>query len=257
MRRLIGCLSALLVMLSSVANAAPTYARLYKQQYGYVPTCNACHSDGGGSALGGFGKAFKTAGKNLSSFAAIAAADSDGDGVANGVEAQSKSNPNDKTSTPTQAGPWLDNNGAIPKEVQALFPGVLDWMPRDATLSPADLATAKSMGATLTAADENTIYIPVQNKRPAGTALIFPVVHAGKSFYLLMTTDATKELKITQLQLMNAKSAPAAQGSNVYAQLVGTSSQSVPTAKGGSLDAAITQAVKNAGTLLFLRLKGS
>jgi len=250
-------LTAAVLTLQSAAQAAPAYARLYKQQYGYMPSCNACHTEGGGSPLGPFGKAFKVSGKNLAAFALIAAADSDGDGIANAIEAQGKSNPDDKASTPKQPGMWLDTEGLIPKEIRAIFPGVLDWVPQDATLSPADLATAKTMGATLTAADENTIYIPVQNKRPAGTALIFPVFFQGKAFYLLMTTDASREFKITKLQVINAKDVPAAKASGLYAQLVGASSAGVAVPKGDTVDSAIAQAVKNAGTLLVLRLKGA
>lgn len=257
MRSLTLGLAATLLILQSTAQATPAFARLYKQQYGYMPSCNACHTDGGGSPIGSFGKAFKADGKNLATFAKIAAADSDGDGVANAIEAQAKANPGDKASTPTQPGSWLELSGLIPKEVQVLFPGVLTWLPKDATLSAADIAAAKAMGATLTAADENTIYIPVANQRPAGTALIFPVFHQGKAFYLLMTTDASKELKITKLQVMNSKDVPAAKGSGAYAKLIGSSAQSIPAAAGDSIDAVITQAVKNAGALLYLRLKGA
>lgn len=250
-------LTAAMLIVQSTAQATPAFARLYKQQYGYMPSCNACHTEGGGSPLGGFGKEFKKAGKNLAAFSAIAALDSDGDGAANAIEAQGKANPGDKVSSPTQPGTWLESSGLIPREVQALFPGILTWLPKDATLSPADIAAAKAMGATLTAADENTIYIPVANQRPAGTALIFPVFFQGKAFYLLMTTDSSKELKITKLQVMNSKDVPAAKGSGVYAQLIGTSAQAVPAGKIESIDGAITQAVKNAGALLFLRLKGA
>ncbi|WP_297925444.1 hypothetical protein [uncultured Agitococcus sp.] len=174
---------------------------------------------------------------------------------ANAVEAQAKANPADKNSTPAKAGTWLDLASLIPKEVQALFPAIRSWLPKDAVLTPADIATAKTMGATLSAADENTIYIPVENQRPAGTALIFPAQYQGKTFFLLMATD--KQLKITQVKVMNAKEVPAAKSSAVYGKLVGVAAQSVPAPSTKDLDAAITQAVKNAGVLLYVRLKGA
>ena len=152
-------------------------------------------------------------------------------------------------------GTWLDLASLIPKEVQVLFPTIRSWLPKDATLTSADIAAAKAMGATLSMADENTIYIPVENQRPAGTALIFPAVFQGKTFFLLMTTD--KQLKISKIQVMNAKNVPTAKTSKAYARLVGLAAQSVPAATGTDIDAAITQAVKNAGALLYLRLKGA
>ncbi|HEX5277688.1 MAG TPA: hypothetical protein VFW42_08475 [Fluviicoccus sp.] len=237
------------------AQAMPAFAREYKQQYGYMPSCNACHTEGGGTALNGYGKAFKEAGKTAAAFAKIATADSDGDGGANAAEAQAKANPGDKASTLKAPGNWLDMASLIPKEVQARFPGILTWMPRDAILTPADIAAAKAMGATLGAADENTIYVPVKDQRPAGTALIFPVTYQGKTGFLLMTTDRT--LKITGVSVLHADKLPAAKSSKVYASFNGLPAQAVPVPKGSDLDAAIATAVKNAGVLLYVRLKGA
>ncbi len=248
-------LTSSLLITSVNSYAMPAFARYYKQQYGYMPSCHACHSEGGGTPLNNYGKAFKENGKSLAALSKIANLDSDGDGSTNAVEAQAKANPADKNSTPAKAGTWLDLASLIPKEVQALFPAIRSWLPKDAVLTPADIATAKTMGATLSAADENTIYIPVENQRPAGTALIFPAQYQGKTFFLLMATD--KQLKITQVKVMNAKEVPAAKSSAVYGKLVGVAAQSVPAPSTKDLDAAITQAVKNAGVLLYVRLKGA
>ena len=248
-------LTSSLLITSVNSYAMPAFARYYKQQYGYMPSCHACHTEGGGTPLNNYGKAFKENGKSLAALSKIANLDSDGDGSTNAVEAQAKANPADKNSTPAKAGTWLDLASLIPKEVQALFPAIRSWLPKDAVLTPADIATAKTMGATLSAADENTIYIPVENQRPAGTALIFPAQYQGKTFFLLMATD--KQLKITQVKVMNAKEVPAAKSSAVYGKLVGVAAQSVPAPSTKDLDAAITQAVKNAGVLLYVRLKGA
>ena len=208
-------LAALLIGSTFNAHATPSLARVYKNQFGYSPSCNACHSDGGGSTLNGFGKALKGAGQNDAAFGKIAALDSDGDGAANAAEAQAKANPGDKKSTPANPGAWLDLTAMIPKEIQAAFPAIRSWLPRDAVLTTADIATAKTMGANLTAADENTIYIPVENQRPAGTAIIIPVSYQDKTFYLLMTTDKT--LKISKVVPMNTKALPAAANAKAYA----------------------------------------
>ena len=247
--------AVLLLSWQASAYATPTLARLYKSQFGYSPSCIACHTEGGGTPLNAFGKAFKEAGKNENAFAKIATLDSDGDGAANAVEAQAKSNPGDKKSTPTNAGAWLDLAAMIPKEVKAAFPKIQSWLPRDAVLTTADIATAKTLGASLSAADENTIYIPVENQRPAGTALIFPVTFQDKTVYLLMTTDKT--LKITHVSAMNAKALPAAKDSKIYSTFTGLAAQSVPASAGNTLDDAIARAVKNAGVMLYVRLKGA
>jgi len=243
------------LMLPGLSSAMPAFARLYKQEYGYMPSCNACHSDGGGSALNPFGKAFKAAGKSAGSFAKIASADSDGDGKANAAEATAKANPGDKASTPANPGPWLDVASLIPREVRAQFPSITSWLPQDATLTPADIQAAKALGATLSKNDENTIYIPLENRRPVGTALIFPAVYQGKTFFLVMATD--RQLKVTSVRVQHADAVPQAKASKIYPSFNGRMVNQLPAATGKDLDSAITTAVKQAGALLYVRLKGA
>lgn len=251
---LIGAIApALLIALP--AQAEPTFARFYKQQYGYMPSCNACHKDGGGSPLDPFGQQFKDAGKNLAAFDKIAKLDADGDGFPNGVEAQAKSNPGVKSSTPKAPGDWLDTASLIPKEVQAQFPGIRAYLPKDAVLTDADIARAKTLGAELSKVDENTIYIPLQDQHPAGTAIIFAAHYQGKNFFLLLATD--RQLKVTAVKTMNTQNVPDAARSKIYASFTGLSLDQLPVAKGNTLDDAITAAVKKAGTLMFVRLKSA
>jgi len=237
------------------ARAEPAFARLYKQQYGYPPSCNACHKDGGGTPLNGYGQQFKDAGMTLAAFTKIAPLDGDGDGAANGDEAIAKANPGAKSSTPQAKGDWLDTASLIPREVQALFPGVRAYLPKDALLTAADIARAKTLGAELGKQDENTIYIPLQDQRPAGTALIFPAEFNKKTFFLLLATD--RSLKITSVQPMNTAHVPEAAKSSVYASFKGVALDQLPVAQGSGIDAAITAAVKKAGTLMFVRLKNA
>ena len=247
--------TCLLLGVSAQVAAMPAFARAWKQEYGYMPSCNACHSDGGGSALNAYGKAFKAAGKNQAAFAKVSAADSDGDGSGNGAEAAAKANPADKLSTPAKPGSWLDLASLIPREVRQQFPGVLTWLPKDAVLTEADISAAKALGATLGKTDENTIYIPLENQRPAGTALIFPATYQGKDFFLLMATD--RQLKVTSVSVLHADKVPAAKSSPALGRFKGMLVNQLPSATGGDLDAAITRAVKQAGTLLYVRLKGA
>lgn len=243
------------MMWSLAVAAEPAFARLYKQQYGYTPSCNACHKDGGGTPVNAYGQQFKDAGKALAAFAKIGKLDADGDGAANDAEAQAKANPGNRTSTPAAKGAWLDSASLIPREVQDAFPGVRTWLPKDAVLTEADRARAKALGAELAKADENTIYIPVQDQKPAGTALIFPATHQGRTFFLLLVTD--RQLNVTRVQPLHAAKVPEAEKSGVYASFKGVAVDKLPAGQAGSLDGAITQAVKKAGTLLYVRLKGA
>lgn len=248
-------LPLLALCLALPVRAEPAFARLYKQQYGYAPSCNACHKDGGGTPINGYGQQFKDGGGALASFAKIAALDGDGDGSKNGDEAVAKANPGDAKSTPAAKGEWLDTASLIPREVQALFPGVREYLPRDAVLTDADIARAKALGAVLAKADENTIYIPLVDKKPAGTALIFPAEYQGKLFFLLLATD--RQLKVTAVQALNSAQVPAAASSKAYAGFKGIAVDQLPASGGSGVDAAITAAVKKAGTLLYVRLKNA
>lgn len=243
------------LLVAQAAQAEPAFARLYKQQYGYAPSCNACHKDGGGTPLNPFGQQFKDAGMKSASFAAIAAKDADGDGAANDAEAKARANPGFAKSTPAAPGDWLDVMSLIPKEVQAEFPGVREYLPRDAVLTDADVARAKTLGASLSKQDENTIYIPLAERKPAGTAIIFGGEYQGKPFFLLMATD--RQLKVTHVAPLNTHQVPAAAKSKVYDSFKGQFLDQLPAAKGGDLDAAITTAVKKAGTLVYVRLKNA
>jgi hypothetical protein len=243
------------VFFCSAANAEPGFARLYKQQYGYAPSCNACHKDGGGTPVNPFGQQFKDAGKSLAAFAKIAANDADGDGAGNEAEIKARANPGQKSSTPASPGTWLDTASLIPREVQAAFPGVRSYLPRDALLTDADIARAKALGAELSKADENTIYIPVENQKPVGTAIIFPARWQGKDFFLLLATD--RQLNVTRVEPLHASKVPEANQSKVYASFKGVAVDKLPAAQGDSLDASIGRAVKKAGTLLYVRLKSA
>lgn len=251
----VGLLLMLALPIAPPASAQPVFALMYKQQFGYAPSCNACHKDGGGTAVNAYGDAFKKAGASLAAFKTIEAQDADGDGVANGTEATAKANPGFKGSTPNAPGDWLDALSLIPGLVQARFPGVKTWLPKDALLTDADIVRAKALGASLGESDDNTIYIPLVDQRPVGTALIVAADYQGKPFYLLLTTD--RQLTVTSVEPMNTRQVPEAAKSVVYARFKGLAVDKLPTAAGSDLDAVITAAVKKAGTLLHVRLKNA
>jgi len=255
MKRMVGFAGGLMLLASMQVAAEPAFARLYKQQYGYAPSCNACHKDGGGTPLNGFGQAFKDAGMNAGALTRIARADADSDGAANEDEAKARANPGAAKSTPANKGDWLDIASLIPKEVQTEFPGIREYLPRDAVLTDQDIARAKALGADLGKRDENTIYIPLADKKPSGTAIIFGGEYQGKPFFLLLVTD--RQLHVSRVLPLNTRQVPAAGKSRIYDSFKGLALDQLPAAKGNDLDAAITAAVKKAGTLVYVRLKNA
>lgn len=242
-------------LMFSSALAQPNYARQFKQQFGFTPSCQACHSEGGGTKLNKYGEAFKEQGKNLSAFQKIAELDSDQDGINNNAEALAKSNPGDKNSTPSNKGQWLDLSSLIPKEVQAHFPNATAWKPLDALLTDKDIEKAKSMGVSLHKDDENTIYIPVADRRPIGTAIIFPAKHENNTFFLLMTTD--RQLNFSALSIIDVGNAPEMPTSTLFESWSGKPIHTLKDNHDNSLIGSISQSVKKAGVLVYLRLKGA
>jgi len=245
----------ILAINSATAFSMPSFARQFKHQYGYIPSCHACHKEGGGTPLNHYGQAFKDNGKNSAAFKLIATLDSDKDGFKNGLEATQKANPGNLKSTPSNQGDWLDLSSLIPKAVQKLFPKAEAWKPLDAILTDKDILRAQNMGAILSAEDENTIYIPVVNRRPIGTALIFPVIHQDKTFFLLMTTD--RQLNISKVMPLNTNQLPTEINPELLQSFSGTPLQSVNAQEGKTLETDIALAVKRAAILIYIRLKGA
>ena len=56
---------------------------------------------------------------------------------------------------------------------------------------------------------------------------------------------------------LNTRLVPEAMETSVYGGFEGVAVNELPDARGANLDAAITNAVKKAGTLLWVRLKGA
>lgn len=242
-----------LFLAAMCANAEPVFARYYKAEYGYQPSCNACHKDGGGSPLNSYGKQFEQQRMTRASFAKIAKFDADGDGFTNGTEITAKANPGDSESTPDQQGDWLAINNLIPKQIQALFPEVSQYKPIDAILTEKEITRAAKLNVSLTPTDENTIYVPIQNRKPLGTAIIVPAVYNKQQFFLLVVTD--RQLNITHIQPLNIDTVPAAAELAAYQSLLGNNATSTPQAEQGGIEQIAHQAIKKAITLIHVRLK--
>lgn len=262
----VGIISAGLFGLTNLAQAEPAYARMYKAEYGYTPSCNACHTSGGGSQLNLYGKAFLDKLHNRTSFAKIAMLDSDKDGFNNETEIAAKSNPGDSSSLPKQPGDWLNKNALIPLQVRNAFPEAKKYKPIDTILTAKEIAKAAAWNVAFTKADENTIYVPVINGKAAGTAIIIsgtlPTNNESESaqnktilnesaqnknqkkFYLLVTTDRSLNIQsVTPLNLNatantdspnadnNSSLLALVRDSKIYASLKGLNAQSINTLK--------------------------
>lgn len=250
-----GLILSVLFMQSVDVFSQPNFTRLYKQQYGYSPSCLACHSEGGGTPLNAYGNAFKDQGKNLTSFTKIASLDSDQDGISNNDESLAKSNPGDKRSTPSSKGDWLDLSSLIPKEVQKLFPQATAWKPLDATLTEQDIEKAAKMGVSLKREDDNTIYIPVADRRPIGTAMIFPVSTQEQDFFVILSSD--RQLNFSQIKILKTDNSPELPADALFERWQGKPIDTLETIDNDSLAGKISQAAKRAGVLITLRLKGA
>ena len=75
----IGTVCAALCVPISQAMALPQYQRLLKQEYGFKAPCATCHSQGGGSSLSVYGKAFERGGKSRMAISTIASQTPKGD----------------------------------------------------------------------------------------------------------------------------------------------------------------------------------
>lgn len=236
--------------LSVPAAAEPIFARQYKAEFGYQPSCDACHKDGGGSPNNSYGEQFKTAGNNRAAFAAIAKLDSDGDGFNNADEAKAKANPGDADSTPKNRGPWLSTANLIPKSVQESFPGVTLYKPMDAIYTDSEIKRAAALSVTISEADETTIYLPVNAGRPVGTAIIVPGKFGIDNFYLLVATD--RSLNVTRVAPVKGDKLL----SDIdLAAFNGKGAGNLPVGGDDSLQNAVAATVKKAAAMLLVRLK--
>ena len=112
-----------------------------------------------------------------------------------------------------------------------------------------------SMGVTLSAEDENTIYIPVADRRPIGTAIILPAEYEGKTFFLLMTSD--RQLNFSEVSILKVGKAPDMPKDTLLDSWFGQPIQNLNSKTDNTLAGSISQAVKKAGVLVYLRLKGA
>lgn len=130
--------STTFILLAEGVFALPVYERLYRKKYGYKVSCYVCHSQGGGSAPGAYGKEFKRNGLRFSTYGKIEDKDSDKDGFKNLAEILAKSNPGDRRSTPENPGDWMERieEEFIPREqLVMLYPEATKFSIVEGTLN--------------------------------------------------------------------------------------------------------------------------
>lgn len=130
---------------SSSAWALPQYQRLLRQEYGYKAPCATCHSQGGGSSLSPYGKAFERAGKSKLALSKIATQFGPGDTLDFGTKLKGRANPNDPASTPQSPGDWA-GKGDVPTEELKEFspPGVERFSLLEGELNASQIESLKS-----------------------------------------------------------------------------------------------------------------
>ncbi len=112
--------------IQSVAFGLPQFQRLLKQEYGFKAPCATCHSQGGGSSLSAYGKAFEKAGKNANAIRTVASFIPKGDKLDFGTKLKAKANPNDPESTPQAPGTWAGQSDIPTKELKEFSPSEID-----------------------------------------------------------------------------------------------------------------------------------
>lgn len=246
-------LTAILLLSCATRSVAePANARLFKAQFGYMPSCNACHRDGGGSPLNVYGQSFHDHKANITAFAEIGPLDADGDGVTNAEEIAAKANPGDAESTPSAPGDWLDMSKLIPRAVQESFPEVRLYKPVDAILTATEIEKAAAWGVTLDSQDENTIYVPVLDRKPVGTAVIVRGEYESEVFFLLVATD--RQLAAQRVAPVSGDNLPV-DGAGFYSQFVGKSATRFDVVGESLEEQAIASTVHKALALIQARLK--
>lgn len=241
-----------LLMWAGYGGAEPANARLFKAQYGYMPSCNVCHRDGGGSPLNTFGQSFQDHKANAAAFLAIANNDADGDGFANAAEIAAKADPSDAASTPEKPGDWLDLSKLIPRDVQAAFPEARLYKPIDAILTKTEIEKAAAWGVSLSADDENTIYVPVSERKPIGTAVIVRGEWLEDAYFLLVTTD--RKLAIQQVVPIAGSMLPK-KADSFYERFAAKTASAFERVQGSQLEQHIAVTVHKAVALIDARLK--
>ena len=115
-------MALLLSSISLRAFALPQYQRLVRKEYGFKAPCATCHTQGGGSSLTPYGKAFDRAGKSSLSIQKIAALSSPGDKLSFGEKLKARANPNDPRSTPASPGDWAGQSDIPVQELKSFSP---------------------------------------------------------------------------------------------------------------------------------------
>jgi hypothetical protein len=129
---------------SNFAFALPQYQRLLRQEYGFKAPCATCHTQGGGSSLTAYGKAFERAGKSKFAITKIASIVPSGDKLDFGTKLKARANPNDPASTPQNPGDWAGKSDVPTAELKEFAPTEIEkFSLLEGELKPAQIETLK------------------------------------------------------------------------------------------------------------------
>jgi hypothetical protein len=181
------------------ADAFPVHRRLFQVKYGGSVRCEVCHQGGGGSRRNVYGDAWSKSGETLEGFAAIEAADSDGDGFANKAEIEGKSNPGDPNSTPSNPGARYQRVQAVPiptEQLLMVFERASSIEASELTLDPKQVGKIeKAVGRKLTDEDKlPTLYFALEGQKRAAVAAFTDVASKGGRMTLLVGVGGAGEV---------------------------------------------------------------
>lgn len=112
----------ILISLNNPAFALPQHKRILEREYQFKTPCAICHTQGGGSGLSVYGKAFEKNGKNAEAVKRIASIVLAGDKYSFGAKLKAKADPNDPKSTPDNPGDWAGGSGIPTDELKTFAP---------------------------------------------------------------------------------------------------------------------------------------
>jgi len=206
---LLTSISALIsTLFSSSAWALPQYQRLLRQEYGYKIPCATCHSQGGGSSLSAYGKAFERAGKSRLAISKIATQMGPGDKLDFGTKLKARANPNDPASTPQDPGDWAGKSDIPTAELKEFSPPAIErFSLLEGELNAAQIETLKSKLGTLYQEEDKypTFYFGEVGGKKTYVVQYVRLPESKKTLGLVVSTKG----EVQGLAFVGAKKGPA------------------------------------------------
>ena len=241
---------------SGPALALPQYQRLLRQEYGFKAPCATCHSQGGGSSLGAYGKAFERAGKSRMALTKIATIVPKGDKFDFGTKLKARADPSDPSSTPQSPGDWAGKSDVPTAELKEFAPeGIEKFTLLEGELNAAQIETLKGkLGALYQDEDKYpTFYFGETGGKKTHVVQYVRLPESKKTLGLVVSTKG----EVTALSFVGAKKGPvsAPAKENLAGKKLADVEKAVPTLAGE--DKEVAQGVQRGLTAITLVFGGA